>query len=75
MICLIIIRILATMTVKTPTKEELEENNLVGYIHFRNNTNGNHSVAQFGNKESFIKFKDEKIDNDDTLDIISSLLL
>ena len=74
MICLIIIRILATMNVKTPNKEELVGNNLVGYIHFRNNTNGNHSVVQFANKESFLKFKEEKIDSDDTLDIITSLL-
>jgi hypothetical protein len=63
------------MIVKTPNKEELEKNSLVGYIHFRNKTNGNQSVAQFGNKESFLKFKEEKIDNDDNLDIIASLLI
>lgn len=63
------------MDVKIPTEEELRENSLVGYIHFRNKTNGNQSVAQFGNKESFSKFKEEKLDNDDNLEIISELLL
>ena len=63
------------MDVKIPTKEDLEKNSLVGYIHFINKTNGNQSVAQFGNKPSFIKFKEEKIDNDPNLDIISELLL
>ena len=63
------------MIVKIPNVEELKKNSMVGYIHFKNKTNGNQSVAQFGNKESFLKFKEEKLNNDINLDIIGWLLI